>query len=108
MILSTPDIAAELATITYKPGWRFRVYDGAWEGQHFVITTRVRDAHNEGQMTTLDVHSMLPPMESPAQFRRWLGWRLARIEVHEMREFLQRRGAPIFDPHAEGADHDLA
>jgi hypothetical protein len=107
MILTTAELARELEVITYKPGWRFRLYDGAWEGQHFVITTAVPDAYHEGRTTTLDVHSMLPPMETFAQFRRWIGWRLARIEVHEMREFLQRRGAPIFDPHAENAEHDL-
>jgi hypothetical protein len=107
MMLTVPEMASELEVITYKPGWRFRVYEGVWEGPHIVITTVQTDAYHEGQTVTLDIHSMLPPFVDFAQFRRWLGWRLARIEVHEMREFLQRRGAPIFNPHAEGADHDL-
>jgi hypothetical protein len=36
----------------------------------------------------------------------WLAWRLGRLEVHEMREFLKRDGRVIFDPHGADADHD--
>ena len=118
--------------MTYKPGWTFEVYDGQWEGLHLVIRTKLEDAnlsHTSGCIaklisdgekqtsadechcgaqlkTVLDIHSMMPPMESIEQFERWLAWRLGRIELHEMREFLQLDSKPIFDPHAEFAEHD--
>lgn len=106
MALTTAEIAAHLERLTYRRGWTMRVYDGAWEGQHIVITTDVEDTYNPGQTTTLDVHSMLPPMLSTADLERWLAWRLARIEIHEAREWFRRDGAPVFDPHAEHAGRD--
>jgi hypothetical protein len=54
----------------------------------------------------LDVHSMLPPMRDTIALEEWLAWRLGRLEVHEMREFLKRDGRVIFDPHGADADHD--
>lgn len=106
-MLTTTEIAAHLERLTYRKGWALRVYDGAWEGQHFVITTDVEDTYNPGQTTTLDVHSMLPPMPTTADLERWLAHRLGRIEIHEMREHLKRDGKPVFDPHAEHAGRDV-
>ena len=106
-LLTTEQIQAHLDTITYKPGWSFRVYDGRWEGQHIVIRTEVADTYNPGESTTLDVHSMLPPMRDVQALEEWLAWRLGRLEIHEMREFLKRNGQIIFDPHAEYADRDV-
>jgi hypothetical protein len=37
----------------------------------------------------------------------WIAWRLSRLEVHEMREFLKRDGKVISDPHAPHAEHDV-
>lgn len=107
-MLTTAEIAAHLARLSYKPGWEFAVYDGRWEGQHIVIRTGVVDTYSPGEMVVLDVHSMLPPMRDVAQLEEWLAWRLGRLEVHEMREFLKRDGVVIFDPHAEFAERDLA
>src|SRR5689334_22772485 len=104
-----------LADVSYKPGWAFEVYEGTWEGPHLVITAAVPDAHHEGETTTLDVHSMLPPIMNRDQFYHWLLWRLARIEVHEAREFFQiaehlnataTAYHPWSDPHAEHAGRD--
>ena len=106
-LLSTQVLRAHLAKLTYKPGWAFEVYDGRWEGQHVVIRVDVPDTFNPGETVTLDVHSMLPPMRSTHQFEEWIAWRLARLEVHEMREFLKRDGRVIFNPHAPGAEHDI-
>lgn len=85
-----------------------RAYDGRWEGQHVVIQTVVPDSGNPNSQVTLDVHSMLPPMESREQLEAWLAWRLARLEIHEMREFLKRDGKVIYDPHAPYANRDLS
>lgn len=105
-MLTVPQIAEVLARVTYKPGWTFQVYDGRWEGPHMVIRTEVPDAYDPGKAVTLDVHSMLPPMRDGLAVVEWLAWRCARIEVHEMREFLRIDGELPFDPHADGADQD--
>ena len=101
------EIQDHLDRITYKPGWSFLAYEGRWEGHHIAITTCVPDAFNPGKNVTLDVHSMLPPMESTDDLDRWLMWRLARIEVHEMREWYKRDGWVIDSPHVENAERDL-
>lgn len=107
-MLTTSELQAIVGRITYKPGWLIQVYDGDWEGQHVAITAKVYDSTRPGEMVTLDVHSMLPPQQSNDTFLRWIAWRLARIEVHEMREFLMLDGRPVFDPHAPMAERDNA
>jgi hypothetical protein len=107
-MLTTSEIQAHLERLTYKPGWSIKAYDGRWEGQHVVITTVVDDAYKPGETQTLDVHSMLPPMADTDHLEQWLAWRLGRLELHEMREFLRRDGKPIYNPHAPYAERDLA
>lgn len=106
-MLTTQQINDHLKTVTYKPGWAFKCYDGRWEGQHFVITTVVPDAYNLKETTTLDVHSSLPPMDDTDQLDRWIMWRLGIIELHEMREFYRVNDKPVSDPHAPFANRDL-
>jgi hypothetical protein len=106
-MLSIQQVQAHLARVSYKPGWSFEAYQGAWEGHHIVINTQVPDAYGPGRTVTLNVHSMLPPLEDTSALERWLMWRLARIEVHEMREFFRVDGKIVDDPHAEFADRDL-
>ncbi len=105
-MLSTAYVQHHLARLTYREGWSFKAYEGRWEGQHIVIRTEVPDAFNPGQQVTLDVHSMLPPMPDTTYLEAWVAWRLARIEVHEMREWLKRDGQVIYPPHAEHAERD--
>jgi hypothetical protein len=107
-VLTTAEIQAHLARVSYKPGWSFEAYDGRWEGQHLVIRTEVPDTYEPGALVVLDVHSMLPPMRDTLALEEWLAWRLGRLEVHEMREFLKVDGAVLFDPHAEFAERDRA
>jgi hypothetical protein len=106
-MLSTAELQAHLERLTYRRGWFLRIYEGRFEGHHIVIQAELEDSFNPGRMVVLDVHSMLPPMRDTDQLEEWIAWRLARMEVHECREWLKRDGAPIFDPHAEGAEHDL-
>lgn len=105
-MLYTQQVAAVLARVTYMPGYTFEVYEGRWEGHHIVIRTNMPDAYNPGGTVTLDVHSMLPPMRDEQAVLEWLGWRLARLANHEVREFLRVDGRCLFDPHADGADQD--
>lgn len=106
-MLGIADIQAHLERITYKPGWAITAYEGRWEGHHIVIRTELPDTYNDGQTITLDVHSMLPPMRHTSDLNTWLAWRLGRLELHEMREFLKYDGNVIFNPHAPGAEHDI-
>jgi hypothetical protein len=106
-MLSTSELQGLVREVQYKPGWEFKVYDGRHEGQHIVINTVVPDAYDENKNTMLDVHSMLPPMETKEQFYEWVLWRLKRIETHECREFLRIGGKVYSDPHAEFAERDL-
>lgn len=104
-MLSVAELAAHLRRITYKPGWKLSVREGGWEGTHFRLVATLPNSYGAGRIT-IGVDSMVPPMESVEQFERWIAWRLGRIEVHEMREFLKRDGEVIFDPHAPGAHED--
>lgn len=105
-MLTTPELQAIVGRVTYKAGWIIEVYDGHFEGQHLVVAAQVIDAYDPTHLVTLDVHSMLPPMRDEQQFMDHLAWRLGRIEIHEMREWLKLDGVPPFDPHAEHADRD--
>jgi hypothetical protein len=100
-------IAEHLARVTYKPGWSLSAYQGRFEGPHLVVHAEVEDAYRPGSLTTLDVHTFLPPIDTTDSLERVLAWRLARLETHEMREWLKRDGRAIFDPHAVHADHDI-
>lgn len=108
-MLSVKEINDHLALLSYKPGWKFTAYQGRWEGMHVVITTVVDDAFKPGEKVTLDVNCFLShnDIESTDTLEKWLAYRLARIEVHEMREFLKKAGKVIDSPHAEFADRDL-
>lgn len=105
-MLTTAQIRAALTRFAYKPGWTFTAYDGLWEGPHLAITTLLPDATRPGALVPLDVHSMLPPIPDEPYLWRWLAWRLARIEIHELREFLRVDGHAPFDPHAPHAERD--
>jgi hypothetical protein len=105
-----PVTVAELAThakrLTYRPGWVFQVYEGAHEGPHIVIAATLPDSTRPGETVDVRIDSAVPPLDTLAQFERWLLWRLRIVESHECREWLKRDGLPIFDPHAEDAQHD--
>lgn len=101
-MLSTADINAELERLTYKPGFTFRAYEDPWEGQKIRIVGTVPDSYNPEQTVDLGIDSFLPPCQDAWDLRRWLAYRLKRIEIHEMLEFLKLDGAPIWDPHKPG------
>lgn len=104
--LTTAELAAHVDRLSFMPGWSIQVRDGRREGQHVVIRASVPDAYHPDEVTVLDVHSKLPPQFTAAQFDEWILWRLERIASHEVREWLRRDGAPIFDPHAPDANRD--
>ena len=106
MWLPTAALAEHTQRLTYKPGFTLEVRDGRWEGQHFVINGPVPNAYRPDEQTNLDIHSPLPPMRTLSDYERWIGWRLGRVEHHEMREWFKRDGKPIWDPHAPYSERD--
>jgi hypothetical protein len=99
-MLSTDAINAELDRLSYKKGWKFKAYDDPWEGQKIRIEATVPDAYDPDRTVDLGIDSFLPPMCDEWDLRRWLAYRLKRIETHEMLEWLKLDGAPLWDPHA--------
>lgn len=108
-MIDVADIRARLTEITYRPGWTFRVYQGAYEGPVLAIEGMVEDSYHPGRQVELRVNTH-PPMETfvdVAAFDRWLFSRLRAIEVHECLEWLHGPdGRPLFDPHRPHADRD--
>lgn len=107
-MLTLEEIRAHLATRVYRPGWELTVREGAWEGHHLTVTAKVENAYRPGEMTALDVHCTLPPIPDVAYLDVWVMARIARLEVHEAREFFRdaETGRPVFDPHGPDADQD--
>lgn len=69
------------------------------EGAELHIATTMQDSSNPGRSIDLNIVSPLPPMRYAWQVSDWLTWRLKRIEVHEVLEWLQKDGLPIENPH---------
>lgn len=98
-----------LSRVTYRPGWTFEIYQGAFEGPHLHIYAEVADSNNPDKMIPLDIHSPIPLMvlNDIENFMGYLAWRLKIIETHEMREWLKWDNKVVFNPHAMDADQDL-
>lgn len=99
------EIAEALPRITYKPGWMIRChqqpYDSfPYEGFCLDITFDVPNAYRTQDTQTQNVHVPLPPIVNEEHLVDFIAWRLARIEMHEMREFLWLDGKIRDDPHA--------
>lgn len=106
-MLTIQQIEDELKKITYRNGWKFFVYQGAWEGQHMRIEATVPDSVELGQDVSLKIETPIPPYNTIEDFHLWLMYRLIRIETHEAREWFKVDGIPVFYPHMDGADRDI-
>jgi hypothetical protein len=109
--LTIPEMQAHLEKRKFRPGWTVEVYQGLWEGPHAVFRAEVPDAYDpSSEPVVLDIRSAIPPMLTTEQFDYWLQWRMNIIDSHEGREFFINidTGRPVFDPHAEFAERDLA
>lgn len=106
-MLTIQQIEDELKKITYREGWKFFVYQGAWEGQHLRIEATVPDSVELGQDVFLNIETPIPPCPDAQYFHHWLIYRLIRIETHEAREWFKVNGVPVFYPHMDGADRDI-
>lgn len=101
--LTTDQLQAALAEVTYRPGWSFSLSEHRWEGTKIRILAEVRNSNRPDETITLGIDSFVPPMSTVAQFHQWLIYRLIRIESHEAREWLREHDQPLFNPHPEPA-----
>lgn len=106
-MLTIQQIEDELKKITYRNGWKFFAYHGAWEGQHLRIEATVPDSVELGKNVELKIETPIPPCPDVDYFYHWLIYRLIRIETHEAREWFKVNGIPVFYPHMDGADRDI-
>lgn len=98
-MLTGAEVAEVVADLTYKPQWAFEVYEDRFEGLHVAIRTELEDAFHPGQPVVLNIRSPLPPFRDVEAVLDWFLWRLARIEVHEVREWTRWRGTQVSNPH---------
>lgn len=97
--LNRAGLQFELNRITYKPGWRLSLFDHPYEGVWLRIETTLPDSRNPLSNVDLRIDSAIPPITDPADFHRWLHWRLTRIEIHEACEWFKVDGHPPYNPH---------
>lgn len=90
-----------LAAWRYKPGWTFTLYTHQWEGLCIDIALTVPNGYNWDEPVDLNIRVPVPPIVNGQHFVDWLMWRVARIELHELREFSIYHGEHVSDPHNE-------
>lgn len=106
-MLTIGELRAELERVTYKPGWRFTLYQHrGGEGVWLSIMAELGDAYHPHRTTVINVRSAVPPIPDRSYFHAWLNWRLGRIEQHELCEWYRVDGTPLHNPHAPGANDE--
>jgi hypothetical protein len=103
-MLTIDQMREALEHVTYKPGWRLTLFQHQWEGIWMAIRAELPDADWPTRTTVININTPVPPMRDIEGFYEWLAWRLARVEIHEMREFLRIDGVKYSDPHAPDAN----
>lgn len=97
-MLTLAEIQDILADYSYKPGWTFQAGEHPREGHMVRIEASVPDSSGEADIV-LGINSWLPPIPDSEYLYEWVRWRLTRIELHELAEFLKIGGNVIDDPH---------
>lgn len=93
-----------LTHVTYKPGWKITAYATEFELTWIAIEMTLEDSYHPGDVMSLSIRSPVYEFMDVEDFKRWLAWRLARIESHEMREWLKWDNVVMFDPHSDDAN----
>lgn len=104
-------LAAILADVAYRPGWRFEVAGGLGtfvqpdDGEGYlpvlVVSADVPDVHDPDQTTRINQWQPIPPpmLDDPDMVLGVVDETVARLEAHERHEWLRYRGAHVVDPH---------
>lgn len=103
-MLTIDALKAALRRFTYKPGWRFILYQHPHEGIWLSIKAELPDADTPGQTTVVNVRTAVPPIPHETYLWQWMLWRIGRLESHEVREFARVDGRCLDDPHAPDAN----
>jgi len=99
-LLNEDDLNNLLFDVKYRPGWKISVHHpDPYQGVYLSVIADVPNAYDENKTTQLRIHSPIPPMHTPADFYRWLLWRLCQIEIHECMEWFRVSDKPYSDPH---------
>jgi hypothetical protein len=96
--LTRTDLERELGHITYKPGFRFGLFEHPYEGTWLRIDAIVPNSTKDGTID-LRIDVPIPPLTTVADLHRWLKWRLTRHEIHEACEWFKVDGVAPYDPH---------
>lgn len=96
------DPAGVVPTLTYKPGWSFKIA-GPLNSMLCVFAT-TPDSNNPARDRTTQHQFALPgPLPLP-EFMRWVDECLDLIDRHERWEFLRVDGFAPFYPNHQGED----
>lgn len=93
----------DVATLAYKPGWRFRI--GGPLNRFLCVFATTPDSMNPGRERTTQHMFEMPD----ALTERWVFDRLLECELHEAGEFFQVGKRRPFYPHHqdEGSPYEL-
>lgn len=106
------ELADLVAALSYRPGWRFGLYESdrgqGSKGLTFDVVSLGYDTHHPDNGETYRVcHSFIVPAASynRESWQRWLLDRLVDVETHEACEFFRVGGKQPFAPnHGPGWD----
>lgn len=98
--LTYQELVNAFRQVSYRrPGWELSMFADPFEGPCLMIKGRTTDFVDPDETVELRIRSLIPPMESVAQFYYWLLWRLTQVESHETREAFWVDGEVFRDPH---------
>jgi hypothetical protein len=104
---SVEDLAGFVASLTYKPGWVFKV--GGPRRRFLCVFATTTDASDRSRQRTTQHMFEHPPLPAPTrELARWVFDCLLLCEQHECGEFFQVGDVrPFFPNHAEGSPYEL-
>lgn len=99
------DAARLIRTVTYKPGWTFRI--GGPLNRFVCVFATTTDSTNHAAQRCTQHMFEYPTDVDDRGFVRWLLGRLLDVEYHEAAEFLRVDGvAPFWPNHEEGSPYE--
>ncbi len=101
-MLSSQDIRAALAAVTYKPHYAFHFTESREGWTMWITCSAMPNAYRPDEPFRFEVETFIPRYLADVEaFYDWLAWRLEFLEAHEAREWFRVNGKPWSDPHAE-------
>lgn len=96
-----------VASLSYKPGWSFRI--GGPLNRYLCVFATTPDSGNPSQPRTTQHMFELPDVAGSREFCRWVFDQLLLAEFHEVGEFFAVAGhRPFFPNHQdEGSPYEL-